>query len=48
MNKIINVELMSHPANWVVVTLMFLLGSFAIRFVTQAAQVSSDNPVTAA
>jgi hypothetical protein len=42
MDKVVNFELMAHPANWVVVTLMFLLASFGIRFVMQAAQVSSD------
>jgi hypothetical protein len=45
MDKVINVELMRHPANWFVVTLMFILASFAIRFVMQASAISG--PTTA-
>lgn len=41
MDKVINVELMRHPANWLVVTLMFLLGSFALRFLMNASNLSN-------
>ena len=33
----LNVELMRHPANWVVVTLMVILASMMLSFLTKAA-----------
>lgn len=48
MNKVLNLELMAHPANWVVLTLMFLLASFGLRFITNAAKLpDQDNPTAA-
>lgn len=45
MDKVLNLELMRHPANWIVVTLMFLFASLAIRFVMSAASLAPPTPV---
>jgi hypothetical protein len=36
-NQIINLELLAHPYNWLVVILMLLTGVLAIRLLTQSA-----------
>lgn len=41
----LNLNLMSHPANWIIVTLMVLLGGFALSLLTSIspADTSDDN-----
>jgi hypothetical protein len=39
----LNLELMSHPANWLVITLMVLIGGFALALITGRLSAGSDS-----
>lgn len=41
---ILNTDLMRHPANWVIVTLMVVLGGLAMQFVLAAATTATASP----
>lgn len=42
MDKFINVNLLSNPFNWVVVTLMVVIGGFAIHLIFNVAPNSEN------